>query len=143
MLSFLLATRTTTSKILPTIPAILEAFDTLKLIRNKPEPQQWLAYFPRLKDYEGPFPTEAEARDAAGPLGLVLRPFKPGDSMTPTRMSPDLIEHWLRELERPAKTLSSWELQFLESVSDQFLRTHRLSEKQFEILEKVYAEKTA
>ena len=61
--------------------------------------------------------------------------------MTPTRMSPDLIEHWLKELQRPTKILSDWELQFLESVSDQFLRTHRLTERQFELLERVASEK--
>lgn len=52
------------------------------------------------------------------------------------------ISQWLSELENPSKELTPWETQFIESVSDQFSRYHSLSEKQIEILEKIYAEKT-
>lgn len=55
----------------------------------------------------------------------------------------DLVKHMLRELEMPAKRLTSWELSFLESVSDQFTSRGSLSEKQVEVLERIYAEKTA
>ena len=52
------------------------------------------------------------------------------------------IAQWIRELETPSKELTSWESQFLESITDQWDRYHRLSDKQIEILEKIYAEKT-
>ncbi len=60
-----------------------------------------------------------------------------------TPQTTDMIEHFLKELERPAKTLSEWELDFLTSIKDQFDRRGMLTTKQFEILERIYAEKTA
>jgi hypothetical protein len=54
-----------------------------------------------------------------------------------------LLEHWVHELQNPSKTLTSWELSFLENVSDQLDRTGSLSTRQQEILEALYAEKTA
>ena len=60
-----------------------------------------------------------------------------------TEQTPETIQHFLKELERPAKKLSDWELGFLESITDQFNRRGSLSAKQFDILEKIYAEKTA
>jgi hypothetical protein len=54
-----------------------------------------------------------------------------------------MIEHMLRELESPAKPLSKWELSFVESISEQFETRRTLSDKQFEILERIYAERTA
>jgi hypothetical protein len=60
-----------------------------------------------------------------------------------TAKTPDVIEHFLDALERPAKQLTSWELDFLESITEQFERSGSLSDKQFEVLERIYAEKTA
>jgi hypothetical protein len=60
-----------------------------------------------------------------------------------TAQTADNIQHMLRELERPAKALTDWELNFLASITDQFNRRGSLSQKQFDILEKIYAEKTA
>lgn len=60
-----------------------------------------------------------------------------------TENSREVIEHFIAELGQPAKTLSDWEEDFLASVSDQFDRRGSLSDKQFEILERIYAEKTA
>jgi hypothetical protein len=54
----------------------------------------------------------------------------------------ELIKHMLEALQTPQKSLSTWENQFLESISDQFDRTKSLSEKQFDRLETIYAEKT-
>jgi hypothetical protein len=54
-----------------------------------------------------------------------------------------LAAHMLRELETPSKVLSSWENQFVESVTDQFATRNSLSDKQMEILERIYTEKTA
>lgn len=55
----------------------------------------------------------------------------------------DLAVHMLRELESPSKTLTSWEEKFLESINTQWQDREWLSERQMEILERIYAEKTA
>lgn len=54
----------------------------------------------------------------------------------------EVIMHMLQTLEMPTRRLTAWELQFLESVSDQFTRRGSLSERQFGTLERIYAEKT-
>jgi hypothetical protein len=63
--------------------------------------------------------------------------------MSPTPMSKDLIAHIFTELQRPKQKLTPWELDFIASVSDQFDRKGSLSPKQFAVLERIYAEKTA
>lgn len=45
-------------------------------------------------------------------------------------------------LETPSKDLTEWEEQFLESILKQFTQKGTLSDKQFEILDRIYAEKT-
>lgn len=42
----------------------------------------------------------------------------------------------------PNKPLTPWELNFIESVAEQYEAKGRLSEKQEEILERIYAQKT-
>lgn len=59
-----------------------------------------------------------------------------------TPKTKEIIAHFIHELESPYKPLSKWEEDFLSSISDQFDRKGTLSDKQFEILEKIYAEKT-
>ena len=54
-----------------------------------------------------------------------------------------LVAHMLDALETPSKELTKWESDFVESVSGQFERCGSLSERQAEILERIYAEKTA
>jgi hypothetical protein len=66
--------------------------------------------------------------------------------MSSGRTTPDqrqLITHMLSSLEHPCRTLTAWELGFVESVTEQFDAYRSLSEKQFETLERIYAEKTA
>lgn len=61
-------------------------------------------------------------------------------------MPPDkkaVIEQMLQALETPSKTLTKWEENFLESIADQFKTRHSLSERQFEILDRIYSEKTS
>jgi uncharacterized membrane-anchored protein len=61
-------------------------------------------------------------------------------------MDPDqhkLVLYMLQDLETPYKELTKWEEEFVASVKEQFERTHNLSERQFEILERIYTEKTA
>jgi hypothetical protein len=60
-----------------------------------------------------------------------------------TKQTPELVEHFFKELEMPVKELTPWELDFLTSVKDQFDRKGVLTDRQFEVLEKIYAEKTA
>lgn len=62
---------------------------------------------------------------------------------TRTQKSKELIQEWLSALEDPARPLSVWETNFIESISNQFDHRGDLSDKQFEILERIYAEKTA
>lgn len=61
----------------------------------------------------------------------------------PTPRTREMILHMIGELQTPAKTLTKWEENFVSSISDQFDRRGSLSDKQFEILESIYAEKTA
>ncbi len=89
---------------------------------------------------------------AAGRAGaVVLGPFDPkkapsrGRAMAEekTEKTPAMIEHMFKELERPAKILEQWEQDFLYSVHDQFSRKRSLSDRQFEVLERIYARATA
>jgi len=48
----------------------------------------------------------------------------------------------LEALKTPVKELSKWEENFLESVAEQFEPRHSLSERQYEILDNLYSEKT-
>jgi hypothetical protein len=58
-----------------------------------------------------------------------------------TPRTPEIIAHFFDSLEMPAKTLTEWELGFLESAKDQFDRRGALTDRQFEILERIYTEK--
>lgn len=60
-----------------------------------------------------------------------------------TPKTDEMIKHFLSSLEMPAKELTSWELSFLDSISNQYDERGSLSDKQFEVLERIYAEKTA
>lgn len=54
----------------------------------------------------------------------------------------DLIKHMLDALEAPYKELTEWEEKFIESVTEQFENRNWLSDKQFDVLERIYSEKT-
>jgi hypothetical protein len=54
-----------------------------------------------------------------------------------------VIEQMLADLETPSKDLTKWEEDFLESIADQFQERGTLSERQYEILSRIYSEKTA
>ena len=54
-----------------------------------------------------------------------------------------LVLHMLQELSVPAKPLTAWEDSFVESVSEQFHQRGTLSDKQFDMLERIYEGKTA
>ena len=55
----------------------------------------------------------------------------------------EVIESWIEDIiSEAADKLTPWETNFVESVSKQLDRTGSLSQKQEEILERIYAEKT-
>jgi uncharacterized membrane-anchored protein len=60
-----------------------------------------------------------------------------------TEKTTELIKHMLDCLESPCRELTKWEQDFVESVGTQFAERGSLSDRQFEILENIYAEKTA
>lgn len=61
--------------------------------------------------------------------------------MTPEQKT--LAEHMLKALESPLHALTKWEEDFIESVTEQLSERGHLSERQMEIVERIYAEKTA
>jgi hypothetical protein len=63
--------------------------------------------------------------------------------MKPTDNTKDNIEYFFEALESPTRDLSKWEDNFLDSIREQFEERGSLSDRQFEILERIYAEKTA
>ncbi len=56
--------------------------------------------------------------------------------------SKEVIQGWLDALEHPKRSLTTWETDFVESITDQFSERGSLSDKQEEILERIYSEKT-
>jgi hypothetical protein len=55
----------------------------------------------------------------------------------------ELLQQWIDDiLEEASDNLSDWESSFVDSVHSQLNRKGQLSERQEEILEKIYAEKT-
>lgn len=54
----------------------------------------------------------------------------------------EAIRAMLEALENPSKELTKWEQQFLESIADQFESRGTLTERQQEILDRIYTEKT-
>lgn len=57
-------------------------------------------------------------------------------------MNQDHIEDWLAAIEEDQDRLTKWEADFVESLRDQWERRGSLSERQVEILERIYAERT-
>lgn len=55
---------------------------------------------------------------------------------------PRVISHWLRTIHEDGFGLSKWEEEFIESVALQFEERESISNKQEEILERIYSEKT-
>ncbi len=63
----------------------------------------------------------------------------------PSKTTPNTsenVKHFIEQLESPKKKLTAWEVSFLESVSEQFDAWGQVTQKQFDVLEKLYAEKT-
>ena len=59
------------------------------------------------------------------------------------KYTPDVIDGWLQQIADDLnEPLTDWEESFVESVADQWERRRWLSDRQLEILERIYAEKT-
>ena len=58
------------------------------------------------------------------------------------KYKPEEIDKWLRAIEYEGKGLSVWEEDFVESIKKLWEKKRFLSDKQEEILERIYAEKT-
>lgn len=57
--------------------------------------------------------------------------------------SKETIEYMFEALETPNRELTKWEEDFIVSIRRQFKEKKMLSDRQTEILERIYAEKTA
>lgn len=55
----------------------------------------------------------------------------------------ELIEEMLNKLDTPSKELTKWEENFLESINEQYQQRGSLSERQFDVLDRIYSEKTS
>lgn len=54
-----------------------------------------------------------------------------------------VIEEWIQAINEFSWRLSKWETDFMESITEQFETKRWISDKQEEILERIYAEKTS
>ena len=56
---------------------------------------------------------------------------------------PKVIEHWINTVNEEGKNLSKWEEDFMESITEQFKEKNWISDKQEDILERIYTDKTS
>ena len=55
---------------------------------------------------------------------------------------PDVLKEWIDSVNTEGRNLTNWELGFMASITEQFELTNRLTERQAEVLERIYAHKT-
>lgn len=53
----------------------------------------------------------------------------------------EIVKDWIERVMNEGRNLTLWEQDFMESICDQFGRTHSLSARQEEILERIYVDK--
>ena len=58
------------------------------------------------------------------------------------KQPPEVIRQWIERINEEGRGLSQWEQQFMESITDQAGVSGSVSEKQQEILERIYVNKT-
>ena len=58
------------------------------------------------------------------------------------KQPPAVIQNWIETVQTEGRGLSKWEQDFIASLSEQFDERGTVSEKQQEILERIYADKT-
>jgi len=59
------------------------------------------------------------------------------------RQTKEVLKHWITSINDEGRSLTDWEVQFMESITDQFDDSGTLSRKQEEILECIYTEKVS
>lgn len=55
---------------------------------------------------------------------------------------PEVIKSWIEHVNNEGRNLTKWELDFMESITEQFEERNSLSDRQEEILERIYTDKT-
>lgn len=63
-------------------------------------------------------------------------------TMRTTKDKREIIADWIEAVNTEGRDLTKWELGFMENITKQFERSANLSDRQEEILERIYAEKT-
>jgi len=63
-------------------------------------------------------------------------------SMPLDKQRRELVEAMMTALETPTQDLTKWEEHFLESLAEQLETKHFVSDRQFEILDRIYTQKT-
>ncbi len=58
------------------------------------------------------------------------------------RIDKAVIEDWIRQIQENGRGVTKWEQDFVDSVEEQFAERQSLSEKQLDILERIYADRT-
>jgi len=53
-----------------------------------------------------------------------------------------VIEQWINTINEEGTNLTKWEQDFMESITEQFSIRNTVSDRQEEIIERIYAEKT-
>ena len=56
--------------------------------------------------------------------------------------TPEVITQWLDAIHETGRRLTKWEQDFVKSINEQFIDRNSISDRQEEILERIYAEKT-
>ena len=62
------------------------------------------------------------------------------ETMKPTT---EVLQHWVDTIQEEGRRLTSWEEEFVDSIAERLANRRSLSERQMEILERIYAEKTS
>lgn len=57
------------------------------------------------------------------------------------KVNPEVIRQWINDVINDGWNLTKWEENFIASIDEQFARSGSLSERQTEILERIYTEK--
>jgi hypothetical protein len=55
----------------------------------------------------------------------------------------EIVRDWIDRINDEGVNLTEWEIQYMESVTDQFDRRGSISDKQEEIVERIYVEKVS
>ena len=57
------------------------------------------------------------------------------------KVNPEVIRQWINDVINDGWNLTKWEENFIASIDEQFTQSGSLSERQTEILERIYTEK--